>query len=452
MEPELSNPVDLFQTNPQSLTDTELYEAVRTLTRIEKPLEERPQESTRLEFKQEWNDNALQSVAAFANTFGGLIILGISNERGRPGGIVGLKADFEQQTRIANSIATGISPTPPIQIGECFLPGDTHKSICVVRVLGSSELYYLLKGDKPVYWRSQTRSIPADAAQLRALIAQRVLKPSTPSTVSSRLQSVESFVSFPAGNPPVMAVYLAPSAPLRLKLDSSWEQSFLQILKSRFVELWGSIQEGEAEWLEARNRDWYTCRWTGVHAPIARAWVITDSGGYGFMSTLQGTGSENQYWSLADAAVDLILSLEHIEEFWKLCGYYGEAECKVLITNVGKSTLRLLESEYPVGYSNIAYRHWESLSKDIIRSSGSSIDIGTGSLELTFASLNDDLDATSASLLNQILRCMNYSVDVAALKREMAHVIKKEKASKNNSQIRTRLKLRINRIPGKSPP
>jgi hypothetical protein len=175
--------------------------------------------------------------------------------------------------------------------------------------------------------------------------------------------------------------------------------------------------------------------------------VITDSGEYGFLSTLQGTGTEKKYWSLADAAVNLMLSLKHIEEFWRLSGYYGEAECEALITNVGASALRYLENEYPFGYANIAYSLWESLSKDIIRSSGVSSGIGTGNLGLTFASFNDDLDATCALLLNQILRCLSYSVDVAVLKREMAHVIKKEKTWKNNPQNRTRLKLRINRDP-----
>ncbi len=440
--------VDLFQIDPNSLTDSLLYEAVRQFTGVERSFEERPQESTRLDFKQEWNDKALQSVAALANTFGGLVIVGISDDKGRAGSIVGIKADTEQATRIASSIATNISPTPPIQIGECSLPGEIHKSICVIRVLASNDLHYLLKGDKPVYWRNQDQSIPADATQLRALIAQRVIGSTIPSTTSSRLQSAKNLVPFPTGNPAIMAVYLAPKMALHLHLDAEWEQSFRQLLQSTFVEESGNIREGEASWKEERHRDWYLCRWTGIQSSIHRSWCITDSGEYAFISTLQGTGTEQQYWSVADAAVGLVLSLKHIGDFWSLCGYYGEAECEVLITNVGKSQLRCSQNEYPVGYRNLAYRYWDSLSKDIIRSSGSSSDIGAASLTLTFGSLTEDLDATCASLLNQILRCLNYLVDVPALTREIAHVMNKLNTWKQKPQIQNRLKLRINKDSG----
>jgi len=58
------------------------------------------QESDIVEFKESWNDKVLKDVAAFANSRGGKLYVGVADS----GKIVGAAADDQQQLRIANQI------------------------------------------------------------------------------------------------------------------------------------------------------------------------------------------------------------------------------------------------------------------------------------------------------------------------------------------------------------
>ncbi|MEJ5229764.1 MAG: ATP-binding protein [Pseudothermotoga sp.] len=70
------------------------------------------QEGQRLEFKREWTDRALEDIAAFANTDGGTLLIGIRDN----GEIVGAKVDDKEVQRIANLITTHLGITPTIEL------------------------------------------------------------------------------------------------------------------------------------------------------------------------------------------------------------------------------------------------------------------------------------------------------------------------------------------------
>jgi len=71
-------------------------------------------ESETLEFKRQWTDRALEDLAAFANTRGGTLLVGIRED----GEIVGAKVDDREIQRIANLIASHLGITPSIQVVE----------------------------------------------------------------------------------------------------------------------------------------------------------------------------------------------------------------------------------------------------------------------------------------------------------------------------------------------
>ena len=71
-------------------------------------------ESETLEFKRQWTDRALEDLAAFANTAGGTLLLGIRDD----GEIVGVRADDQELQRIANLIAAHLGITPSIRVNE----------------------------------------------------------------------------------------------------------------------------------------------------------------------------------------------------------------------------------------------------------------------------------------------------------------------------------------------
>jgi ATP-dependent DNA helicase RecG len=67
------------------------------------------QENQTLEFKRQWTDKALEDLAAFANTEGGTLLVGIRDD----GEIVGTTADDREIQRLANLISSRLGITQP---------------------------------------------------------------------------------------------------------------------------------------------------------------------------------------------------------------------------------------------------------------------------------------------------------------------------------------------------
>jgi ATP-dependent DNA helicase RecG len=72
------------------------------------------QEDQTLEFKRQWTDKALEDLAAFANTEGGTLLVGIRDD----GEIVGAVADDREVQRLANLITSRLGITPSIRLVE----------------------------------------------------------------------------------------------------------------------------------------------------------------------------------------------------------------------------------------------------------------------------------------------------------------------------------------------
>jgi len=72
------------------------------------------QEGETLEYKRQWTDRALEDLAAFANTQGGTLLLGIRDD----GEIVGVTVDDREIQKIANLIASHLGITPSIRVVE----------------------------------------------------------------------------------------------------------------------------------------------------------------------------------------------------------------------------------------------------------------------------------------------------------------------------------------------
>src|SRR5437763_11910122 len=106
--------IDLFTSDFNSLTNDECYSAISDFSQAQ------PNESNRHDFKLIWDNDAVKHVAAFANTFGGLLIIGIEKNQNDPRPkLTGVSSNSELMTGIASSIATNISPTPSYDIMEC---------------------------------------------------------------------------------------------------------------------------------------------------------------------------------------------------------------------------------------------------------------------------------------------------------------------------------------------
>ncbi len=71
-------------------------------------------EGETLELKERWTDRALEDLAAFANTGGGRLILGVRDD----GTVVGVDASDRQLQRIANLVTSRLGITPSVRSAE----------------------------------------------------------------------------------------------------------------------------------------------------------------------------------------------------------------------------------------------------------------------------------------------------------------------------------------------
>src|SRR5260370_22555359 len=106
-------PIDLYRDDLNAVSGTDLFSAVTAFCRISEAVQDRPQEDYRLDFKQKWKEEAIRVIASFANTFGGILFIGIAEENGKPKDIIGADSKSEIKTKIARSIASNISPDAP---------------------------------------------------------------------------------------------------------------------------------------------------------------------------------------------------------------------------------------------------------------------------------------------------------------------------------------------------
>ena len=123
-------------------------------------------ETERLEFKEIVTDDIVKEVVAFANTEGGVILVGV-NKVGKSSPLVDIDDAY---TRVTNSIRDAIAPDVTIFVKYTL---ENNEIICIEVGEGSYKPYYLKsKGLKPtgVYVRQGTSSAQASPEQIRQMI------------------------------------------------------------------------------------------------------------------------------------------------------------------------------------------------------------------------------------------------------------------------------------------
>jgi schlafen family protein len=70
---------DLFTVEFNTLGDDQRYSAIASFAQAQ------PTESNRHDFKLIWTNDAIKDVAAFANTFGGILIIGVEKSQNPDG-------------------------------------------------------------------------------------------------------------------------------------------------------------------------------------------------------------------------------------------------------------------------------------------------------------------------------------------------------------------------------
>jgi hypothetical protein len=441
--------IDFYKDDLAAPEDKDLYTAIEIFLRITLPQTERTQEGYLLDFKASWSDTALKAVAAFANTFGGILVLGVSDKDGRADEIVGIPSQrHELKTRIASMIASNISPTPPYEIRDVAFSDGSGRHLCIVRVRKGNSLYLLTKGESPVYVRNEDQSVPANSARLQALLATRVGVSSPGDTAASQsavfsqflyvtqAQPVPEGMTLPSGTQPQRArsgtflqIQLTPDEPQVVRLDLAIEQEFRLIVLKSYPELADNVHDPSphigASLDDFRLRDWYQLNYRETLRDHEMGWGIDSSGSVYFVTQvrckLQKKGQAAEVWSLADLITNLDCTIEAVHRFWNQLNYPGEAH---VLAELRVEPLPLLERAggFQAAYSSCFYerpsprKRAKVLTADKLTRSVKHGARAIAAVDLTYATRHGNRPEAVAILANQILRDLGYSASLDDLR------------------------------------
>ena len=424
--------VNLYTADLGSIRGTELYEAIQELLRMSEQPADRTSESWTLDFKQQWSDEMVRHAAAFANSFGGLLIVGVSDKDGKPDEIVGVELRTELKTQIASSIAANISPTPTFVVAECFHPDDPARRLAVVRIRSVSKLHYYMKGDKPVYVRNENESRPANAFQLRSLIEQRT-RETVPADSARLLKDLSSrayvTTATKAGtykerkanrtrSSTYLTVYVYPLEGLVFPFDSSTEDLFDAVVARSFPEVARRWNDEQAERQEKRGADWHAIEFWQNNLDFEMIWLFSPREVALVTQVNVPISGVGNCWSLADVALNIAFLLCAANLLWEALDFYGEARV-VCELKVGQLELyQGTKGFYSIFYNSELYIVPSIIQGGTLSSSGASAELGT-----TFIARTSDLPGTVATITNQLLRELGYSIDLKALRAEVERLL-----------------------------
>jgi hypothetical protein len=435
--------IDLFSADFSRLGDADLFEVISDFTRQSLPQQDRTQEGYTIDFKEKWTDKALREVAAFANTFGGLIFVGVSEEGGRAKDLVGEESKREIKTRLASSIASNISPCPNFDIAECLVPGRPDRRIAVIRVRSTNRIHFLMvKYHTPVYIRNEDEATPARAAELRSLIQrERESESSAPMILDqSRLLNllpVTKRTDTDDGMGPkavrtaatsYFRVWVIPNQTWKVDPDYDMELTFRDTVFSIFPN--DSFAE-DIEWNTSedivRDKDYVRINYAHVQRDLESKWAFTNGGEFGYATLFaEGIPPAGLLWSLSDLTLELHAAISAAHALLARTGYLGEMSIH-MFADPGGGSLYEQRGELPFirhasGNRAAPVTLWPQIvpkrskipeSREIAAFASSN-----------FTNRTAALDELVADLLNQLLRSLGQGAIMGKLQEFVAQVAK----------------------------
>lgn len=137
---------------------------------IERFCEQQVTEGTSLDYKRTFPNDLERTVAAMANTLGGLILIGVADDgEGKPVlPISGLPPERGMAERILSICAANINP-PVVPRVEIITDVDGKRAVALVRLPQSHEAPHAIASNTRVYVRTGQRNDPDELANLERL-------------------------------------------------------------------------------------------------------------------------------------------------------------------------------------------------------------------------------------------------------------------------------------------
>jgi len=436
---------NLFTDDLSGLKNDELFEAIVDFATAQ------PIEGWRHDYTEKWEDAGLKNIAAFANTFGGLLIVGVKKgKKDVACGFPGVETDSEYKTRIASAIAANISPVPSYSIFECHQPGASDRKFCVVQVREGRHLHLITKKDlHPAYVRNEDESRIADATQLRRLIDREKGSAALSDRITVDANRLRDSMLVNRGykNPDSSTWYLSTHDPsqtflklvlmpveaITIELEQMYEDKIRKFIYELYPRIGDTIFQGAAKHGEGRGADFYEFIYYHRNLDYEIRWRITSTGAIGFAAQMhyQFEGAPN-VWSIVDVANYLVLFFRLGMKWWEAIGYFGDGQLFVQLAIHGLDVLRHPNHGYciqgfnPTISSSGALRFREPLDIriDAIRFSAPGGNAANAQISFNYFTATEGLPRLVTSVVNQLVRSLGHGANWNLLKESIEYIVR----------------------------
>jgi hypothetical protein len=293
---------------------------IREFLCLTSPESQRPQEGPQVDYKVEAPPDLGDSIAALANTYGGLVFIGVKSDKAKqniPTDTPGAKFGGDVKARLTDRIVSTVNPRPDFEIHS--VPSGTEAQfVAVIRVRqGTFPPYEYSQGATiriPV--RVQDTNRQATLREIEDLLKRREMLNRPPEELVG--EYLDSHFFFCTVGPEeggdrdgrIQKVVILPRADLRLRLDSKVERGFEALIRSSFGrsrELTPKLRLGRCIQVEYRG--------SACH----RIWRIWSTGALGFAASHSRQGPE----PVGNLAADLVFTCRLARNILQEYGYFG---------------------------------------------------------------------------------------------------------------------------------
>ena len=189
----------------------------------------------RVEYKREIPNTIPKIVSSFANTLGGILIIGVeTNENNKailP--IEGMPRDRGIEERIVESAFTGIHPpvTPEVKVYD--VPGKTGNVVILVRVNESPEAPHAIQNSTKVHIRVGSTTQLADIDTIEYMLKRREKPQELSNRIINRIEErVADYWCLTSQSVPNLTLIARPIFPYRQLISSSEIYEYLRVGRS----------------------------------------------------------------------------------------------------------------------------------------------------------------------------------------------------------------------------
>ena len=314
-------------------------------------------EGPTLEYKQDLSDKEgwLQDVVAFANTFGGILIVGVTAPDGVPFSAPGFPEPSEAAVKMSNQLISCIQPRPEWEVKATRLPGDQARWVAIVRVKeGWDTPYMYSRAEKHrLYIRAGARKAEPDYLQLLRLIEKRRTADERANRSGAEIQRVRTQLNArSAGNLVSKDFYrfiAAAQSGSGGSIDLAKETAFEHAVTNAFL-IDSQRWQDRAATGPGKQLHWnrnildtsLSCFFHQEEVPpqFERRWTMSDSA-LGFASVAShDLQTEHRQFSFIDFIFDLVLFLLLARHHFEDAHHYGDLEVLVEIMLPEDTSLR----------------------------------------------------------------------------------------------------------------